>query len=87
MKLVCNHRKSRTTMIQNRSRYTTAVAALIFSLLGGLTVSSSTFAADRPNILFILVDDQSPFDLKIYNGKSELQTPNLDRLAARGNGL
>jgi hypothetical protein len=44
-----------------------------------------TFAAEkRPNLLFILVDDQSPFDLKIYNPKSKLQTPNLDRLVARG---
>lgn len=38
----------------------------------------------RPNILFVLVDDQSPFDLKIYNPRSELQTPTLDKLAAEG---
>jgi hypothetical protein len=38
----------------------------------------------RPNILFVLVDDQSPFDLKVYNPRSELQTPTLDRLAAEG---
>ena len=38
----------------------------------------------RPNILFIIVDDQSPFDLKIYNPESTLQTPNIDRLAAEG---
>ena len=38
----------------------------------------------RPNFLFILVDDQSPFDLRIYNPKSTLDTPNIDRLAARG---
>lgn len=41
-------------------------------------------AKSRPNLLFILVDDQSPFDLKIYNPKSELQTPVLDKLAAEG---
>jgi arylsulfatase A-like enzyme len=42
-------------------------------------------AADkRPNILFILADDQSPFDLKMYNPKSELDTPVLDQLAAEG---
>ena len=41
----------------------------------------------RPNILFILVDDQSPFDLKVYNPKSPLQTPNIDRLAREGHGL
>ena len=38
----------------------------------------------RPNILFVLVDDQSPFDLKVYNPRSELQTPTLDQLAAEG---
>lgn len=40
--------------------------------------------AKRPNILFILVDDQSPFDFKFYNPMSPLQSPNLDRLAAEG---
>ncbi len=38
----------------------------------------------RPNILFVLVDDQSPFDLKVYNPRSELQTPTLDKLASEG---
>jgi len=44
----------------------------------------SNAAEKRPNILFILVDDQSPFDLKMYNPQSPLQTPNLDKLAAQG---
>lgn len=44
-----------------------------------------TRASDpRPNILFILVDDQSPADLKLYNPQSTLQTPTLDRLARKG---
>lgn len=51
-----------------------------------LALVSAALAADtrRPNILFILVDDQSPFDLKAYNPKSPLRSPNLDRLAAQG---
>lgn len=40
--------------------------------------------AAPPNILFILVDDQSPVELKIYNKDSTLHTPHLDRLAAEG---
>ena len=54
-------------------------------VLAALAVSTS-LAADvrRPNILFILVDDQSPFDLKAYNPRSPLQSPHLDRLAAQG---
>ncbi len=40
--------------------------------------------ARQPNFLFILVDDQTPFELKAYNPASTLQTPQLDRLAAEG---
>ena len=42
------------------------------------------FGGKRPNFLFIIVDDQSPLDLKIYNPRSILDTPNLDRLAKEG---
>ncbi len=48
----------------------------------GLSASGAT--PKHPNILFILVDDQSPFDLKIYNPKSALDTPVIDRLASEG---
>ena len=37
-----------------------------------------------PNFLFIIVDDQSPFDLQVYNPTSKLRTPMLDQLAAQG---
>lgn len=40
--------------------------------------------AKRPNILFIIADDQSPFDLKAYDPQSRLQTPRLDQLAREG---
>lgn len=56
-------------------------------------VNSSTDAqedgtsAKRPNFLFILVDDQSPFDLRVYNDSSILETPNIDRLASEGTVL
>lgn len=39
--------------------------------------------AERPNFLFILTDDQGPWALHCA-GTEELDTPNLDRLAARG---
>ena len=41
-------------------------------------------AEKRPNFLFIIVDDQSPLDLQIYNPRSILDTPNVDRLAKQG---
>lgn len=62
------------------------VVRLGIVLLGLLALSWPVQAADakRPNILFIIVDDQSPFDLKVYNPRSSLETPNIDRLAAGG---
>ena len=58
---------------------------LLSLLLSSFLILSPSFAAERrPNLLFILVDDQSPFDLKLYNPQSTLQTPNIDKLAAQG---
>lgn len=59
------------------------ISVLALGLLP-LTLATSAFAEKRPNLLFILVDDQSPFDLKIYNPKSIQETPTIDRLAAEG---
>lgn len=39
---------------------------------------------ERLNILFIVVDDQSPFDLQVYNPSSNLQTPAISKLASEG---
>jgi arylsulfatase A-like enzyme len=44
--------------------------------------SVSGLAADRPNILFIAVDDLRP-ELGCY-GKQHIHSPNIDRLARRG---
>ncbi len=49
----------------------------------GLTATSG--AAEKPNILLIVSDDQGYHDLGAIN--SELITPNLDRLAAEGTRL
>ena len=38
----------------------------------------------RPNILYIIADDQSPFDFKFYDPASTLRAPTLERLAAEG---
>jgi arylsulfatase A-like enzyme len=47
-------------------------------------IASANAENERPNFLFILVDDQSPLDLSIYNADSSLKTPNIDRLASAG---
>lgn len=56
------------------------------ALIAVVVLAASPLLADqdRPNILFILVDDQSPLDLKVYRPDSELDTPNIDRIAAEG---
>ena len=51
----------------------------LFALLAAPLVAQS-----RPNILLIVVDDQSPFDLKIYDEGSPCRTPVIDALAAEG---
>lgn len=51
------------------------------SLLGLLLVSL-THAADRPNILFIAVDDLRP-EFGAY-GANYVKSPNLDRIAKEG---
>ena len=51
-------------------------------LLSGLLLCTlTTFAADRPNILFILTDDQGYGDVGAH-GNPILKTPNLDKLHA-----
>ena len=55
--------------------------SLIFAL------AANTFALSpeaKPNFLFVIVDDQSPFDLKTYNPASTLDTLIIDSLAAGG---
>ena len=52
--------------------------------LSGSAATGTGLTDTRPNILFILADDQSPFDLKAYNPASVLDTPVLDRLASEG---
>ena len=58
-------------------------------LLVGLSLSLFSQAAEekRPNILFIIADDQSPLDLRVYNPKSILDTPVLSKLAEGGTTL
>lgn len=56
--------------------------------VGWLGSSSATDkikdSSTKPNFLFIIADDQSPFDLKAYNANSQLQSPEINRLAAQG---
>ena len=54
---------------------------ILFALLLPLSVWAEV---KKPNILFIIADDQSPFDFKSYNPSSPLDAPAIGRLAAQG---
>jgi len=56
---------------------------LALLLLSSFLIQHSSFAAQRPNILFILADDLSWSDLACY-GHAHHETPHLDRLAKEG---
>lgn len=64
----------------------TAMKTILRALALTFVFATSLHAAEprKPNILFILVDDQSPFDFKFYNPQSTLDSPNIDRLASSG---
>ena len=49
-----------------------------------LALATSISAAKKPNILFIVADDQSPFDFKAYDPTSPLDAPVIGKLAAEG---
>ncbi len=56
-----------------------------FTLICASVASIAPAAEDRrPNILFILVDEQSPFDFKFHNPQSTLDAPRIDSLANQG---
>ena len=60
---------------------------LALLVLASLVLSFSATAEQkqkRPNILYIIVDDQSPFDFKFYNKRSQLNAPVIEKLAAEG---
>ncbi len=55
----------------------------IFLLLAGLPSASPAAADDRPNVLFIAIDDLNDW-VGFLKGHPQTRTPNMDRIAARG---
>lgn len=55
---------------------------LLLTLLNGFALMVSAATANRPNILFILTDDQNPDTLACFGGK--VLTPTLDQLCREG---
>jgi len=59
------------------------VSRLLIALLLSVVVAGPVFAADRPNIVFIMSDDHAAHAISAYGSRVN-QTPNLDRLAREG---
>ena len=55
---------------------------ILLAIAGALQTSAQ--AAKRPNILFIIADDQSPFDFKAYDPSSPLHAPAIGTMASKG---
>ena len=56
---------------------------LLLLVAVGCALNGASFAANRPNIIYILTDDVGYGDLGCY-GATHVKTPNLDRLAKEG---
>lgn len=62
--------------------FITKAVRLILTLAAALCAGDFASAADRPNVVLILGDDQAWADYG-FMGHSDIETPNLDKLAAR----
>ena len=58
------------------------IQMFVAQLILGVACSAFVTAADRPNIIVVLVDDMGFSDVGCYGG--EIDTPNIDALAADG---
>lgn len=58
------------------------IAVALFAVCA-FPLARSASAADRPNVVIILTDDQGTLDANCF-GSTDLHTPNIDRLAKRG---
>ncbi|MFM7921065.1 MAG: sulfatase-like hydrolase/transferase, partial [Planctomycetaceae bacterium] len=63
------------------------IAGVLAVVSGGLVLAlsqaASVRAAERPNVILVMADDQGWGDTG-YNGHPQLKTPNLDAMAAAG---
>ena len=66
--------------------YVLGLLMLVLMLCGFFTSCNAngiSQGAEKPNILFILIDDMGLMDLSLY-GETNWQTPNIDKLAREG---
>ncbi|MGB2820429.1 MAG: sulfatase-like hydrolase/transferase, partial [Phycisphaerae bacterium] len=68
---------------QTRRDFLRAVSAGAASLAMPRWLPAAEKANDKPNIVFIMVDDMGYCDLGCFGSKT-IQTPRIDRMAAEG---
>jgi uncharacterized sulfatase len=54
----------------------------LFTLFIAVTFAASSYAAERPNLVFIIADDCTYLDMGVYGGQAK--TPTLENLAREG---
>lgn len=65
----------------NRRTFLKLTGLAVTAVATGCASASTT--SERPNIVLVLADDLSPYELGCY-GQKKIRTPNIDRLAAEG---
>lgn len=68
----------------SRRPLSASLAGVLFLLLCRLSNPLALETAQKPNIVFLMVDDMGYGDPSCYNPESKIPTPQLDRLAAEG---
>lgn len=63
--------------------YFTAVVLMFGCLVSAVSMQGSEAGKDRPNVLFIAIDDLNDW-VTCMGGHAQVKTPNIDRLASRG---
>ncbi|MDI6829442.1 MAG: twin-arginine translocation signal domain-containing protein, partial [Armatimonadota bacterium] len=68
----------------SRREFVTRGAAAVGALAAGLSLENQAIGDKRPNILFMLTDDQRYDAMGFMRRLPFLKTPNLDRIAREG---
>jgi arylsulfatase len=85
--LCYNYKKSKGAKMRLKTNlmlkiFTISFLGLLILFMGCQSNEQKTGAAEKPNILLILADDMGYGDIGVFG--SEIETPNIDKLASQG---